>query len=209
MKNNDITKILDGSQITDNIRKLMETEQICCDEHNNFDEELLNTIIELCELSGKIKPKSTVAILEELLLKSDFLPNTYFMNRYACCLACSCNDQDEDYIQSAVYKLKLFIESLDEIDLSLIISKYIECVSKLSTTQDPASAEQTIHELKHFCDEMNAWDDPDNISLYKSALYDLHELQCRFGDTQGAVESLNNIIDIVNTYDDLPCCTDC
>ena len=200
MKNNDITKIIDGSQITDNIRKLMETEQICCDEHGNFDNELMSTLVELCESSGKIKPKNTVAILEELLLNSDFLPNTYFMNRYASCLTCSCDDHDEDYIQNAVHKLKLLIESLDEIDLSFIIKKYIECVSKLLITQEPAKAEQTILELKHFYDETDAWDDPDNIVTYKSALYDLHEIQCRAGDTQTAVETLMNIVNIVNAF---------
>ena len=210
MKNNDITKIIDGSQITDNIRKLMETEQICCDEHGNFDGELLYTIIELCESSGKIQPQNTVAILEELLLNTDFVPNTYFMNRYACCLTCSCNDQDEDYIQNAVHKLKLFIESLEEIDLTFIINKYIECVSKLLITQEPAEAEQTMLELKHFCDETDAWNDPENIIAYKAALYDLHEIQCRAGDTQAAVETLMNIINIVNAYDiDYTCdCSD-
>ena len=201
MKNKDITQILDGSQITESLRKLMETEQICCDEHGNFDTELMHTLVELCESSGKIQPKNTVAILEEMLLKSAFAPNTYFMNRYSYCLTCSCNDQDEDYIQNAVYKLKLFIENLDEIDLRAIINNYIECATKLINTQEVAAAEQTILELKHFCDEIDAWVDPDNISAYKSALFDLHEIQCRAGNTQSAVDTLEEVINIVNTYD--------
>jgi hypothetical protein len=203
MKDNNIKQILDGSQITDEIKKLMETEQLCCDDHDNFDGELLNKIIELCESSGKIKPKSTVAILEELLLNSEFLPNTYFMDRYVYCLTCSCNDQDEDYIQNAVHKIRLIIENIDDINLALFMNKYIECTSILIKTQESGEAEQTILELKHFCDKTNAWENPDVISAYKSALYDLHEIQCHAGDTQAAVDSLNEIISIVHTYDDI------
>ena len=208
MKNNNITQILSESKITDEIKQLMETEQISCDEHDDYDGRLLRKIIELCERSGKTKPKETVAILEEMLLNSGFLPNTYFTNRYAYCLTCSCDDRDEDYIQSAVHKLKLFIENFDEIDIALFINKYIECVSKLLKTQEQEKAEQTMLELKHFCDENVVFDDPDNVKLYKSALYDLHEIQCRAGDIHSALDTLNNIIDIVNTYD-YGNCDDC
>ena len=67
--------------------------------------------------------------------------------------------------------------------------------------QEQEKAEQTILELKHLYDETDAWNDPVNINAYKSALYDLHEIQCRTGDTQAAVETLMNIINIANAYD--------